>query len=81
MSVNSFDVQGESEIYFKGSTVLDNGMTVGVMVQLEAGADENGDDTIDESYAYVSGKYGKLVLGSTDNAAYLMRATAPNAAS
>lgn len=79
-SVNSFDVQGEGEIYFKGSTVLDNGMTVGVMVQLENGTDNNGDDTIDESYLYVSGKYGKLTLGSVDNAAYLMRATAPNAA-
>jgi len=79
-SVNSFDVQGEGEIYFKGSTVLDNGMTIGVMVQLENGTDNNGTDIIDESYLYVSGKYGKLILGSTDNAAYLMRAAAPNAA-
>lgn len=80
-SVNSFDVQGESEIYFQGETTLDNGMTIGVMVELEAGADNgDGGDTIDESYLYVEGKYGKLILGSTDNAAYLMRATAPNAA-
>lgn len=79
--VNNFDVQGEGEIYFQGETTLDNGMTVGVMVQLEAGADSEDDgDTIDESYLYVEGKYGKVILGSTDNAAYLMRATAPNAA-
>lgn len=78
--VNNFDVQGEGEIYFKGETILDNGMTVGVMVQLEAGADNNEGDIVDESYFYVSGKYGKAIVGSTDNAAYLMRATAPNAA-
>ncbi len=77
---NNFDVQGEGEVYFKGSTVLDNGMTIGVMVQLENGTDNNGTDIIDESYLYISGKYGKLTLGSTDNVAYLMRATAPNAA-
>ncbi|SBW09048.1 Outer membrane protein (Porin) [uncultured Alphaproteobacteria bacterium] len=79
-SVNSFDVQGEGEIYFQGKTTLDNGMTIGVMVQLESGTDNNGSDTIDESYLYVEGKYGKAILGSTDNVAYLMRATAPNAA-
>ncbi len=77
--VNNFDVQGEGEIYFKGETTLDNGMTVGVMVQLEAGTKDNGTDIIDESYMYVSGKYGKLMLGSVGNAAYLMRAVAPNA--
>lgn len=78
--VNSFDIQGEGEIYFKGSTTLDNGLTVGVMVQLEAGADNNEGDLIDESYLYVEGKYGKVIAGSTDNASYLLRATAPNAA-
>ena len=79
--VNNFDVQGESEIYFKGETTLDNGMLIGVMVQLEAGSDNNAtageQDVIDESYMYVSGKYGKLILGSTDNVAHQMRATAP----
>ncbi len=79
-SVNSFDIQGEGEIYFKGSTTLDNGMTVGVMVQLENGTDNNGDDIIDESYLFVTGKFGKVEVGSTDNIAYKMRATAPNAA-
>jgi len=81
---NNFDIQGESEIWFTGETTLDNGMTIGVEVQLEAGSDGdvgNGNgDNIDESYMYLQGKYGKLLLGSTDNAAYLMRATAPNAA-
>ncbi|MBN2751904.1 MAG: porin [Rhodospirillaceae bacterium] len=77
--VNNFDVQGESEIYFTGETTLDNGMVIGAVVELEAGSDNNDQDTIDESYMYVSGKYGKMILGSTDNAVYLMRAVAPNA--
>lgn len=79
-SVNSFDVQGEGEVYFKGETVLDNGLTVGAMIQLEGGADHNGSDIIDESYLYVSGSFGQVTLGSIDNVAYLMRAAAPNAA-
>lgn len=79
-AVNNFDVQGESEIWFSGQTTLDNGLTVGVRVELEGGSDNDGrDDIIDESYVFVSGKFGKLELGSTDNAAYKMRAVAPNA--
>jgi hypothetical protein len=80
--VNNFDIQGESEIWFKGSTTLDNGVKIGVQVELEGGsdADASGGDNIDESYITVEGKFGKLILGSEDNVAYLTRATAPNAA-
>jgi len=81
-AVNNFDVQGESEIWFLGSTTLDNGMKISVQVELEAGSDADaaGGDKIDESYITLEGKYGKLIVGSEDNAAYLMRAAAPNAA-
>ncbi len=78
--VNNFDMQGESEIWFSGVTTLDNGLSVGVRVELEGGSDHDGaSDIIDESYLYVSGKFGKIELGSTDNIAYKMRAVAPNA--
>ncbi|WP_337996335.1 porin [Oleispirillum naphthae] len=81
-AVNNFDVQGESEIWFVGSTTLDNGMKISVQVELEAGSDgdASGGDNIDESYMTIEGNYGKLIVGSEDNAAYLMRAAAPNAA-
>ncbi len=77
-NVNSFDVQGNSEIHFIGETTLDNGMTVGLQVELEAGSNNNGDDIIDESYMYVSGKYGQLILGSHDDAASLSAVMAPS---
>ncbi len=78
-SVNSFDIQGESEVWFVGKTTLDNGMTIGVQVELEAGSNNNGDDTVDESYLWVEGKYGKIIVGSENDAAYLMHVNAPDA--
>lgn len=78
--VNNFDIQGEGEVWFLGKTTLDNGLNVAVRVELENGSDNNGADIIDEVYMTLSGRYGQLTLGSTDNIAYKMRATAPNAA-
>lgn len=81
--VNSFDVQGESEVWFMGKTTLDNGMTIGVRVELEAGSNNNTsggtDDIIDESYFWLEGKYGQLRVGSDDAAAYQLAVTAPDA--
>jgi predicted porin len=77
-NVNSFDVQGNSEIHFVGETTLDNGMTVGLQVELEAGSNHNSDDTIDESFMYFSGKYGKVFLGSDDDASYKSQVLAPS---
>jgi hypothetical protein len=91
--VNNFDVQGDGEIWFTGLTTLDNGMKVGVRVELEAGNNNNStkyssqanaakdaeQDIIDESYIWVEGKYGKMILGSTNDVAYLSRVGAPEA--
>lgn len=35
----NFDVKGDNEVFFKGSTKLDNGITVAIDVQLEAGGE------------------------------------------
>ena len=53
----------ESEIYFDGATTLDNGMKVGVTVQLEG---ETSADQIDESYIWFEGFWGRLEVGSED---------------
>jgi outer membrane protein OmpU len=55
----------EGEIYFRGETELDNGITVGVNVQLEAEACA---DQIDESYVYFEGAFGRLEFGARDGA-------------
>ena len=57
----------DGEVQFRGSTTLDNGITVGVQVELEA---FTAGDQIDENYAFVEGGFGKLVLGSENTGPY-----------
>jgi predicted porin len=71
------NVRQEGEIHFKGETTLDNGLTVGVQVQLE-GVTQS--DQIDESYMYFSGDWGRIILGAENAAPYLMQYSAPSVA-
>jgi hypothetical protein len=52
-------------VHFEGSTTLDNGLTVGAHVELEG---ENSNDQIDEAWAYFSGGFGEVRVGSQDDA-------------
>ncbi|TQV79819.1 porin [Denitrobaculum tricleocarpae] len=70
-----FDQKSDSEIIFSGSTTLDNGIQFGVNVQLEGNTN---DDQIDESYAFIEGDFGRVLLGSENSAGYLMSMEAPN---
>jgi hypothetical protein len=54
------------EIDFEGKTVLDNGLTVGAAVELEAQTEA--DEQIDSVYAYFSGGFGELRFGDTEEA-------------
>lgn len=75
------DVKGTNEVHFKGSTTLDNGIKIGVMIELEGGGhtETTGGDTIDESYITVDGAFGRIIAGTEDNGAYLLHVSAPNA--
>lgn len=55
----------ESEIFFRGTTALDNGIRFGVNIQLEG---ETSADQIDESYIFAEGRFGRIELGSEDPA-------------
>jgi hypothetical protein len=66
---SGFDQQSDSEIFFSGKTTLDNGLTVGVNVQLEG---ESSADEIDEAYAFVQGSFGEFGMGSENGPAYKM---------
>ncbi|MGE5478743.1 MAG: porin, partial [Bacteroidales bacterium] len=79
---NNVDVKGDNEVYFGGSTTLDNGLQVGIDIQLEAGGhtDTVAGDTIDESYVWLAGGFGKVIVGSKNNGTYLIHNTAPDAA-
>jgi len=74
----AFDMQRETELHFNGESTLDNGLTFGFQVETEVDA---GDDanTIEESYIYMSGTWGRVNLGSEDGAAYLLQVAAPSA--
>jgi predicted porin len=71
---HNFDFKREAEVFFTGQTKLDNGLMVGVDVQLEA---ESCTDQIDESYIWFQGNWGRLILGSENSAAYLLAVGAP----
>ncbi len=77
-NVNDFDFAKNTEIYFTGETTLDNGLTVGAYIEFNV---DEGDetDTIEESYAYFSGSWGRVNFGEEDGAAYLLQVAAPSA--
>jgi len=85
-SANNVDVKGDNEIWFSGSTKLDNGLEVGIQMELEAGGNTDSNtgsgssDTIDKSYVYVSGGFGKVIVGTESNGTVLMHTMAPDAA-
>ena len=67
------DVYTNSEIIFSPSVTLDNGMTFGFSVQMEAMNNGGGAVGIDESYVTISSDtLGKVVLGSENSAGYAL---------
>ncbi|RAU23539.1 porin [Paramagnetospirillum kuznetsovii] len=77
----NFDVKGDNEIWFSGSTKLDNGLGVGVFVSLEAGGHSDlTTDVIDASYAWIEGGFGKVIAGTAPNGTALTHVQAPDAA-
>jgi len=80
---SNVDIKGDNEVFFGGSTKLDNGLEVGIDIQLEAGGGtetSTGGDTIDESYIWISGGFGKVIVGTENNGVYLLHVMAPDAA-
>jgi hypothetical protein len=74
---DGFDIFTNAEIWFKPSLTLDNGIKIGVDVQLEAGSNTNGDQ-IDEAYMTISGDFGKFIIGSENSVGYKMTVAAPD---
>jgi hypothetical protein len=53
------------EVFFRGNTTLDNGLTVGATIQLEG---QQSGDQIDEVWAYFRGGFGEVRFGDDDDA-------------
>lgn len=74
--VRDLGIHNDSEIVFKGKGKIENGLTLGFQIQLEAeGANQL--DHIDENYIYVKGDFGKVEIGAENNAAYKQQVHAP----
>lgn len=76
--VNSFDMLRDTEIHFTGETTLDSGLSVGAHVETAVDSDDS-TSTVDESYLYFSGNWGRVNFGQEDGAAYLLQVAAPSA--
>lgn len=74
-STREFDLRRDAEVHISGETTLDNGLTVGFHTEQDLG----GATQTDEAYAYFSGGWGRLNVGSEDGSAYLLQVAAPSA--
>jgi len=82
-----FDQHSDSEIYFKGSVNLDNGLTVSLVMELEADIDagqvtssntQSQGTNMDETYMTIgSADVGTLYLGATNAASFYLGVAAP----
>ncbi len=78
----------EGEIWFTGTTKLDNGTSMGIRVELEAWSQSTGvsatnptgtSQQIDEGYLFAFGDWGRIEFGSTDAASFKMVYSSPSA--
>jgi hypothetical protein len=75
---DGIDSKHDSEIWFVPSITLDNGIQFGVNIQLEGDGYLGTSDTIDESYMFIKGSFGEILLGSENSAGYKMSYGAPD---
>lgn len=77
-NLRTFDVKRKSQVFFTGETTLDNGLSVGYKGDL---FQENSSTTasVERSYLYFSGNWGRVNLGRETGAAYLLQVAAPSA--
>lgn len=73
----AFDMLRDVDVTFSGETTLDNGLTVGALIN----ADGDGGDgfAVEDSYIYMSSGWGRVSLGMEDGAAFLLQVAAPSA--
>lgn len=74
----SFDHVSESELHFDAVGVADNGLEYGFHVETEVDAADSG-NTIEESYLFLSGDWGRVNMGAEDGANFLLQVAAPSA--
>ncbi len=73
--LRNHQISQDVEVHFKGETTLARGITVGVNIELEA--QEQAGDQIDETWAYMKGRWGELRFGDEDNVLRLSALSSP----
>lgn len=84
----AIDVRNNVEVFFNGSAQMDNGVKVSARVELEGNSHTGGpcgnqtaacqpsaansDDQIDEMFLQVSGSFGRIIVGPTENVVWKM---------
>ena len=69
---------GDSEISLSFSRTTDNGLTFGLDVQLETSTTDDGaPGNADESWLYIQGDFGEILLGENDRASDSFQTWAP----
>jgi len=72
-SYDSFNMVQDSEVHFKGTTTLDNGIALSVAIQLEGDQVNKANAAIDASFMKMTGGFGDIRLGSHAGVAAIMR--------
>ncbi len=77
---NEINFGSDSEVHFRGSTTLDNGLKVSFRAELELEDDADVDadaDNIDEVYIQFDGGFGRIQFGQNDGVMDQMAVVAP----
>jgi len=77
-SRRSFDFRKDTEVHLNGEVALDNGITAGAHMELLMDRADS-DNTVEESYMYLSSSWGRVNFGEEDGIAYLLQVAAPSA--
>jgi outer membrane protein OmpU len=67
---DSWVQHSDTEMHVSAKNTLDNGLTIGLMMEFEA--ESSGGGNVDEQYMTIEGSFGKIIMGSENTAPYLM---------
>ena len=86
-SLAQYAFRRDTDVFVNGESTLDNGLTVGAHTDIALGNDTAPGNPnlatnvvfMNQAYAYGSGGWGRVDLGVSDGAAYLLQVAAPSA--
>ncbi|OFW82871.1 MAG: hypothetical protein A2018_00535 [Alphaproteobacteria bacterium GWF2_58_20] len=79
-NTHNFDIKRDAEVSVMGSTKLDNGMVVGAQIDLTTvnAISANAANGESKSNLFMSGNFGKVVIGEEYAASYLLQVASPS---